>query len=130
MTDYTLVNLRDVDDVAQKHGVGEYQEARFPRENLGLEDSAVGHLRVKPGQRQPFAHRHKKAEELHVVLEGSGRLKLDDEIIDVGADDVIRIGPGVTRMFEAGPDGLEYVVFSPRHEGDAEVVEDFWTEEG
>jgi quercetin dioxygenase-like cupin family protein len=62
------------------------------------------------------------------VLEGSGKLKLDEELIDVGADDVIRIGPGVTRAFEAGPDGLEYVVFSPRHEGDAEMVQDFWTD--
>ena len=84
---------------------------------------------MKPGQRQPFAHKHNEAEEVHVVLSGAGRLKLDDEIIEVGADDVIRVGPGVTRAFEAGPDGLEYLVFSPRHEGDAEMVQDFWAEE-
>jgi mannose-6-phosphate isomerase-like protein (cupin superfamily) len=129
MADYTRVNLRDVDDMAAKHGFGEQQEARFPREALGLDASGVGHLRVKPGQRQPFAHRHNEAEEVHVVLSGSGRMKLDDEIVKVGADDVIRVGPGVTRAFEAGPDGLEYLVFSPRHEGDAEIVQDFWTEE-
>jgi mannose-6-phosphate isomerase-like protein (cupin superfamily) len=128
MGDYTRVNLRDVEDSAAKHGLGDLQEARFPREDLGLETSGVGHLRVKPGKRQPFAHKHNEAEELHVVLEGSGRLRLDDEIIEVGADDVIRVGPGVTRMFEAGPDGLEYLVFSPRHEGDAEVVQDFWND--
>lgn len=129
MADYTKVNLRDVEDMAAKHGLSEQQEARFPRGALGLEASGVGHLRVKPGQRQPFAHRHNEAEELHVVLEGSGRVKLDDEIIQVGADDVIRVGPGVTRMFEAGPDGLEYLVFSPRHEDDAEIVQGFWTDE-
>ena len=129
MTDYTKVSLRDVEDQAAKHGFGDRQEARFPRDALGLEASGVGHLRVKPGQRQPFAHRHHEAEELHVILEGSGRVRLDDEIVDVRADDVIRVGPGVTRAFEAGPDGLEYVVFSPRHEGDAEVVQGFWEEE-
>ena len=93
MPDYTRVNLRDVEDQAAKHGFGDHQEARFPREALGLEASGVGHLRVKPNQRQPFAHRHNEAEEVHVVLEGSGRVKLDDEVIDVGADDVIRIVP-------------------------------------
>ena len=129
MGDYTKVNLRDVEDMAAKHGLGEHQEARFPREALDLDASGVGHLRVKPGKRQPFAHRHNEAEEVHVVLEGSGRIKLDDEIVEVGADDVIRVGPGVTRAFEAGPDGLEYVVFSPRHEGDAEMVQDFWPED-
>ena len=129
MGDYTKVNLRDVEDMAAKHGFGEQQEARFPREALGLDGSGVGHLRVKPGQRQPFAHRHNEAEEVHVVLSGSGRIKLDEELVDVGADDVIRVGPGVVRAFEAGQDGLEYLVFSPRHEGDAEMVQDFWTEE-
>jgi mannose-6-phosphate isomerase-like protein (cupin superfamily) len=126
MPDYTLVNLNEIDDAAAQHGVGDLQEARFPREPLGLRDSGLGHLVVKPGVRQPFAHRHGEAEEVHVMLNGSGRVKLDDEVLDVAAGDVLRVGPGVTRMFEAGTDGLEYVVFSPRHEGDAEVVPDFW----
>ena len=90
----------------------------------------MGHLRVKPDQRQPFAHKHGQAEEVHVILSGAGRMKLDDEILEVRANDVIRVGPDVTRIFEAGPEGLEYLVFSPRHEGDAEMVQDFWSEEG
>lgn len=126
MTDYTRVNLQAVEDQAAKHGLGELQEARFPREDLGLETTGVGHLRVKPGKRQPFAHRHNVAEEVHVVISGTGRVKLDEEIVEVGPHDVIRVGPGVTRSFEAGPDGLEYLVFGPRHEGDAEIVQGFW----
>jgi mannose-6-phosphate isomerase-like protein (cupin superfamily) len=125
MTDYTRVNLDEVENVAAKHGITQ-QEARFPREDLGLQGTAFGHIRVQPGERQPFAHKHGEAEEVHVVLSGSGRLRLDDEIVDVGPRDVIRVGPSVTRMFEAGDDGLEYVVFGVRHEGDAEVVQDFW----
>lgn len=129
MTDYTRVSLDDVDDSAAQHGLGERQEARFPRESLGLEASAIAHIVVKPGMRQPFAHRHGQAEEVHVVLSGSGTLKVDDERVEVRAKDAIRIGPGVTRQFEGGPDGLEYLVFSPRHEGDAEIVQGFWDDE-
>lgn len=126
MADYTRVNLNEVEDLAARHGFGDRQEARFPREALGLEASAMAQIVVKPGQRQPFAHRHDTAEEVHVIVSGSGRLKVDEEIVDVAPQDVIRIGPHATRQFEAGPEGLAYVVFSPRAESDAEIVQGFW----
>jgi mannose-6-phosphate isomerase-like protein (cupin superfamily) len=126
MSHYTRVNLREVEDSAAKHGFGDSQESRFPREPLGLEGSGLAHHVVKPGKRQAFAHRHQVAEEVHVILSGAGTLRVDDDHIEVTAMDVIRISPGATRAFEAGPDGLEYVVFSPRFEGDAEIVQSFW----
>jgi mannose-6-phosphate isomerase-like protein (cupin superfamily) len=129
MGDYSQVNLDELENIAAKHGITD-QEARFPREPLGLGSSALAHIRVKPGARQPFAHKHKEAEEVHVILSGAGRLKLDDEYVDVGTRDVIRVGPSVVRAFEAGPDGLEYVVFSERREDDAEMVQGFWEDEG
>jgi len=123
---YDKANLDDVTDAAAEHGLGELQEARFPRGDVGLAQSGLAHIRVKPGQRQPFAHRHADAEEVHVILSGSGTMKIDDERLAVGPRDVIRVDPTSTRAFEAGGDGLEYLVFSPRHEGDAEIVKDFW----
>ena len=123
---YDKVNLHDVTDSAAEHGLGELQEARFPREAVASEDSGFAHIKVKPGQRQPFAHKHGEAEELHVILTGAGTMKIDDELVAVGALDVIRVDPGSARAFEAGDDGLEYLVFSPRHGGDAEIVKDFW----
>jgi mannose-6-phosphate isomerase-like protein (cupin superfamily) len=64
-------------------------------------------------------------EEIYVVISGSGRVKLDDKVEDVGPFDAIRIAPNVVRAFEAGGDDLVLLVFSPRAEGDAEVVQDF-----
>ena len=123
---YDKVNLSDVTDSAAEHGFGELQEARFPREAVGTETTGFAVIRVKPGQRQPFAHRHGEAEELHVILSGSGTMKVDDERIAVGRFDLVRVDPGSARAFEAGDEGLEYLVFSPRHAGDAEMVQDFW----
>jgi mannose-6-phosphate isomerase-like protein (cupin superfamily) len=122
---WTIKNLREVEDMAAKHGFGETQEARFPRGDLEAEETGVAYLVLRPGKRQPFAHRHTNAEEIYVVLAGSGRIKLDDEVVDVRELDAIRVSPEVTRAFEAGPDGLELLVFGPRHEGDAEIVRDF-----
>lgn len=125
---FAKTNLRDVEDQAAKHGVGETQEARFPREDLGAEQTGFNYLKVKPGQREAFAHRHRAAEEIYLVLEGSGRVKLDAELVELEVHDLVRPSPGVTRMFEAGPDGLTVLVFGPRVEGDGEIVKDFWDE--
>jgi mannose-6-phosphate isomerase-like protein (cupin superfamily) len=123
--DYTIKNLREVDDIAAAQGFGEVLEARFAHEDLGAERSGVSYQVVKAGQRQPFAHKHGEMEEIYVVLFGTGRVKLDDKIEEVRPLDAIRIAPAVTRAFEAGDEDLVLLVFSPRAAGDARIVEDF-----
>jgi quercetin dioxygenase-like cupin family protein len=61
-----------------------------------------------------------------VILAGTGRIKLDDELRDVRALDAIRIGPDAARALEAGPDGLEFLAFGPHHDADGEPVDDPW----
>jgi mannose-6-phosphate isomerase-like protein (cupin superfamily) len=123
--DYTIKNLKDVEDMAASQGFGEVQEARFANGDLDAEQIGISLQRVKPGKRHAFAHRHREAEEVYVVISGSGRVKLDDEVKEVGELDAVRVAPSVTRAFEAGDDGLELLAFSPRAKGDAEIVEDF-----
>jgi uncharacterized cupin superfamily protein len=125
---YTHIKLTDVKDSAPEFGFAEHQEARFANGDLGTERTGVSLLRLKPGRRSPFGHRHEEAEEVYVVLGGSGRLKLDDEVIEVGPLDAIRVAPTVTRAFEAGPDGLEVLAVGARHDGDGEVVPGWWPE--
>jgi mannose-6-phosphate isomerase-like protein (cupin superfamily) len=129
MPDHTLVNLRDVEDHAPKFGFSESQEARFPWRELKAQSTGLAFHRVKPGKRQAFAHRHHDAEEIYVILSGSGRVKLDDEVRELRPLDAIRVAPEVARAFEAGPEGLELLAFGPRHEGDGEVIrEGFWSD--
>jgi uncharacterized cupin superfamily protein len=119
-------NLRDVEDSASRHGLSDTQEARFPRADLGAEQTGVNYLIVKPGRREAFAHRHRTAEEIYVVLDGSGSVKLDDDLVELAPLDAVRVSPGVTRAFEAGPDGLAVLIVGPHVEGDSEIVQDFW----
>lgn len=123
---YTKKNLRDVDDSAVRFGLSETQEARFPRSDLGAEQTGINFLTVKPSKREAFAHRHRSAEEIYVVLAGSGCVKLDDDLVELLPLDAVRVSPGVARSFEAGPDGLEVLIFGPHFEGDSEMVADFW----
>jgi mannose-6-phosphate isomerase-like protein (cupin superfamily) len=123
--DYTIKNLREAKDSAAEAGLSDSLEARFAHEDLDSERSGISYQVMKAGQRQPFAHRHGEMEEIYVVISGSGRVKLDDEIEEVGPLDAIRIGPSVVRAFEGGDEDLVLLVFSPRAKGDAEIVQDF-----
>lgn len=126
---YTLVNLEDVEDMAARFGFGEQGEARFANRPLGALRTGLSHQRLRPGVRQAFGHRHQHAEEVFVVLSGSGRVKIGDDIRDVRPLDAIRIAPDEPRAFEAGPDGLEFVVFGAHHTGDAVIDSNFWPAE-
>jgi mannose-6-phosphate isomerase-like protein (cupin superfamily) len=122
---YTIKNLREAKDVAAEAGLSDSLEARFAHEDLDSERSGISYQVLKAGQRQPFAHKHGEMEEIYVVISGTGRVKLDDEIKEVGPLDAIRIAPEVTRAFEGGDDDLVLLVFSPRAKDDAEIVKDF-----
>ena len=125
---YTLKRLTEVEDSAARFGLGELQEARFAKDDLQAEDTGVSYHRLRPGKRQPFAHKHERAEEVYVVLAGSGRVKLDDETLEIEPLDAIRVAPGVVRQFEAGSDGMELLAFGRRHDGDGEMIQDWWTD--
>lgn len=134
MANVTKVHLvDDIKDLAVTAGFGDQLETRFARAALGSKEGALGFQRIKPGQRQPFGHKQKEQEEIHVVIAGSGRLKVDHEIIEVGYLDAIRIAPDVIRQFEAGPDGMDLLIFgSPAGDptkvggGDSVTYSKFW----
>lgn len=125
-TGYTIVNLDSVEDMAPKFGLSELGEARFAREDLGAVDTGMGYQRLRPHRRQGFGHRHQRAEEVYVVLDGSGLVRIDDEIHEIGKLDAIRVAPGSMRAFEAGPEGLELLAVGPHHKGDGEMSPEFW----
>ena len=131
MSAYTHLNLKDdVEDSAQKFGMAPAMEARFAREPLELEKSGVSYLRLAPGERAPFGHTHKEQEEVYVVVGGAGRIKLDDEIVDLRRWDALRIAPETMRNVEAGPEGIELLLFGAPNAGfgDAQTVDGWWTE--
>ena len=123
---FTIKNLRDVEDSAVKFGFSETQESRFPQKDLEVETTGLAYHVVKPRKRQAFGHRHENAEEVYVVVGGSGRARLDDEVVDLRALDAIRVAPQVARAFEGGPEGLQLLAFGPHHPKDGELLHDFW----
>ena len=128
MSDYTHKNLGEVKDMAPEFGYAEMGEVHFAKDDLDAERTGVSHMRLNPGQRMPFGHKHEKAEEIYVVIAGSGRMKIGDEIIELTELDAVRISPELWRGFEAGPDGISFLAMGARHDGDGEVLQDWWTD--
>jgi mannose-6-phosphate isomerase-like protein (cupin superfamily) len=131
---FTLRNLKqDLDDVGSNFDGAPDLEFRMATKALELEKSGLSYQRVPPGYRFPYGHMHKKQEEVYVVVGGSGRMKVDDEIVQLAKWDAVRVSPGAWRGYEAGPEGLEILVIGAPNLGenpreDVEGRRDWWAD--
>ena len=131
MSDYTHINLKtDVDDQAVNFGLSPNLESRMARVPLGLEHSGVTYLRIAPGFRIPFGHRHKQQEEVYVLVNGSARIRIDDEVRDMKQWDAVRLHRDTVRALEAGDEGAELIAIGAPNTrpGDADLIQDWWSE--
>jgi hypothetical protein len=132
MSDYTIVNLGDIENVAPKFQMPDGMDVRFPKRDLGCRIGGIGVEKLPAGVRTPFGHTHSEQEEIYVIAEGSGRIKLDDEVLDLRQWDILRIGPGVMRNLEAGYDGITLIAFGAPlgEESDGELHHGWWSDGG
>jgi len=127
MSGYTIVNLKEVEDQAPNFGLSPDLEARFGRVALDAELIGLTYQRLAPNFQVPWGHTHKTQEEMFVVISGSMRVKVEDEIKELRPWDVIRVSKETARGFEAGPEGVEFIAIgAPGGPGDAENIEGFW----
>jgi mannose-6-phosphate isomerase-like protein (cupin superfamily) len=131
---FTRKNLKqDLEDIGSNFDGSPDLEFRLATNALELERAGLGYQSLPPGYRFPYGHTHEKQEEVYVVLRGSGRMKLDDEIVELEEMDAVRVAPGTWRGYEAGPDGLEIFVIGAPHlgenpRGDVEGKRDWWAD--
>ena len=124
---HTTANLRQVENMAPKFDMPDEMEARFARSDLDGETLGLSLFTLEPKFRIPFGHKHEGQEEVYVIVRGSARVKVDDEIVELKQWDAIRFDKDTMRNMEAGPEGVEYLAFGagddPR---DAETQADWW----
>ena len=129
MSGYTVVNLKEVEDQAPNFGLSPDLEARFARVALEAERIGVTYQRLAPNFRVPWGHTHKTQEEVFLVVNGSMRAKLEDEVVELKPWDALRVAKETMRGFEAGSEGVEFLaVGAPGGPGDAETTQDWWSD--
>lgn len=123
MQRYSHVNFEDVEPSQE----GEF-EGRFARKHLDSRELGVSRFRLAPGTRSPMVHKHREQEEAYVVTSGSGRVLLDEEVLELRQWDVLRVTPEVARAFEGGPNGIELIAVggSKPEGGDGERADATW----
>ena len=130
MADYTKVNLKEVEDQAPRFGLAPHIEARMARVALELENSGVSYQRLAPGFRLPFGHKHKQQEEVYVLVNGTARMKLGEEVVDLKQWDAVRVPKDTMRSIEAGADGAEFLAIGAPNTGpgDADMEQGWWSD--
>jgi quercetin dioxygenase-like cupin family protein len=131
---FTLKNLReDPEDVGSNFDGPPDLEFRHATKALGLEHCGLTYQRIPADYRFPYGHTHKEQEEVYVVVRGTGRMALDGEVVEVKEWDAVRVPPDTWRGYEAGPDGLELLIFGAPGLGDnprddVEGKRDWWAD--
>jgi mannose-6-phosphate isomerase-like protein (cupin superfamily) len=130
MPEYTIRNLEEIEDAAPSFGMAPDVEARFGRRVLECSSLGISYERLAPNARMPFGHKHALQEEVYFVIGGSGRMKIEDDVVDLRARDFVRVGRDTMRSFEAGPAGLELLAAGAPipDEPDAEIVQGWWAD--
>jgi mannose-6-phosphate isomerase-like protein (cupin superfamily) len=125
---HTVVNLNRVKDMAPDFGLSPGLESHFARVPLELEQSGLSLFRIQAGFRVPFGHTHAEQEEVYVVVSGDARVKIGDDVVDLGPWDAVRVPPGAWRGMEGGSQDAEVLAFgAPNTQGkDAEMEQGWW----
>jgi mannose-6-phosphate isomerase-like protein (cupin superfamily) len=131
MAGYTVQNLNEVQNQGENFGINPDElQLRMAKDPLECQNAGISLLRLGPSFRVPFGHKHKTQEEIYVLVKGSARMKIEDDVVDVQPMTAVRVDPGTMRGYEAGPDGADFVVIgAPKTgPGDGDIVQGWWSD--
>jgi mannose-6-phosphate isomerase-like protein (cupin superfamily) len=128
---HTVKNLKEIENQGVKFGLDENDiQLRMAKDPLETENCGISYVRLGSGWRTPFGHTHKTQEEIYILVNGSARMKIEDEIVDLKPFTAVRVSPATMRSYEGGPEGAELIVIgTPKTgPGDADTVQGWWSD--
>jgi len=105
MSSYDILDIGAPDSWTDPEGgpvAKRFVDKEIPAQYIGTSANAL-----EPGGEAPFWHTHDVLEEVYIFLSGRGQMALDEEVVDVQAGSVVRVGQGVMRAWRALPDSPE-----------------------
>ena len=108
MSDYQVTQIGALDEWRAFHGGFDEARSRDGRRvvdhELTMQYIGMTANALVPGEEAGYWHVHEKVEEMYVFLGGLGQMGLDDDVVDVQAGSVVRVGQGVWRTWRALPE--------------------------
>ncbi|MGN6501521.1 MAG: cupin domain-containing protein [Pseudolysinimonas sp.] len=109
MTDYDVTQIGALDTWRGFYGGFTPEKSRDGRRvvefELAMQYMGITANAYEPGEECGYWHRHSRVEEVYIFLDGAGQMALNDEVVDVTAGSVVRVGQGVWRTWRAVPEG-------------------------
>src|ERR1051326_935314 len=131
MAGYTEKNLKEIENQGVRFGLDENDiELRMAKDPLECSACGLSYMKLGPGYRPPFGHTHKTQEEIYILVNGSARMKLGDELVEMRPFTAVRVSPETMRGYEGGPEGAELIVIgTPRTGGGGpDTVQGWWAD--
>jgi mannose-6-phosphate isomerase-like protein (cupin superfamily) len=130
MADYAVVKTSEVPDQGPNLGLAPELEIRFLRNDLGCEDCGVSYARLAPNWRMPHGHKHKRQEEIYLLISGSARMKLGEDIVELEPWTAVRVPSDTMRAIESGSNGAEFVIVGAPNTGPGDAINetDWWSD--
>lgn len=74
-----------------------FEGKQFVKDTSGATSCEISFGTLPTGAAVPFFHSHRLNEENYIILSGSGRFQVDDEVFDIAEGSVIRVSTGCDR---------------------------------
>ena len=104
------------------------KEAKFFIKNLlDLTSMEISLSIFKPDEEMPFFHKHKKNEEVYVIIKGKAQFIVDEEIIDLSEGSFIKIKPEEARYYKNSSSSEELIIMviqAKENSLDSKTIED------
>lgn len=108
-----------------------FEGKQFVKEATEASSCEISFGTLPSGAAVPFFHSHKANEENYVILSGTGRFQVDDDVFDIGEGSVIRVSTGCDRNLKCtSAEPMTYICIQAKEgslEGytmtDAEITE-------
>lgn len=88
---------------------GNFKGKVFLKDALGTTGSEISFGALPANTALPFFHAHKQNEEVYLVLKGSGKMQIDDDVFDLQEGTLVRVNPQGARSLKSGPDGMLFM---------------------
>ncbi len=97
MSNVKVLNQGEKFSHASVGSIQHFNGKEFVKDATGATSCEISFGTLPSGSSVPFFHSHKENEENYIILSGSGRFQVDDDVFDIAEGSVVRVATNCDR---------------------------------